>query len=182
VRDIQLGYSQGSGKHLTTFKSFWCIILFWVPLFRYRNFWADLKEVGTRSEVSDRIRHDRKELFVQCKSFLPCTGFIGHTCCISSWSWVMRSICDNSCSISRSLDGSCAAQNALTDQAKGFPTHLHSRPPPSISTIMGNDGGSIPDRRDLVRNKPKLRPALCFCRRNSLTNLQAEKADKANQT
>lgn len=30
---------------------------------------------------------------------------------------------------------------------------------------MGNDGGSIPDRRDLVRNKPK-----------------AEKADKANQT
>ncbi|KAF8904970.1 Rtf2 RING-finger-domain-containing protein [Mucidula mucida] len=30
---------------------------------------------------------------------------------------------------------------------------------------MGNDGGSIPDRRDLVRNKPK-----------------AEQADKANQT
>ena len=23
--------------------------------------------------------------------------------------------------------------------------------------IMGNDGGSIPDRRDLVRNKPKVR-------------------------
>jgi Rtf2 RING-finger len=22
---------------------------------------------------------------------------------------------------------------------------------------MGNDGGSIPDRRDLVRNKPKVR-------------------------
>ena len=30
---------------------------------------------------------------------------------------------------------------------------------------MGNDGGSIPDRRDLVRNKPK-----------------AKQADKANQT
>ena len=30
---------------------------------------------------------------------------------------------------------------------------------------MGNDGGSIPDRRDLVRSKPK-----------------AEQADKANQT
>jgi hypothetical protein len=30
---------------------------------------------------------------------------------------------------------------------------------------MGNDGGSIPDRRDLVRNKPK-----------------TEQADKANQT
>jgi hypothetical protein len=30
---------------------------------------------------------------------------------------------------------------------------------------MGNDGGSIPDRRDLVRNKPK-----------------AEQVDKANQT
>ena len=29
---------------------------------------------------------------------------------------------------------------------------------------MGNDGGSIPDRRDLVKNKPK-----------------AEQADKANQ-
>jgi hypothetical protein len=42
-------------------------------------------------------------------------------------------------------------------------TPLTSRPPPSFE--MGNDGGSIPDRRDLVRNKPK-----------------AEQADKANQT
>ena len=31
---------------------------------------------------------------------------------------------------------------------------------------MGNDGGSIPDRRDLVRNKPKARPALSFSNRN----------------
>lgn len=34
----------------------------------------------------------------------------------------------------------------------------------SSTTNMGNDGGSIPDRRDLVKNKPK-----------------AEQADKANQ-
>lgn len=74
----------------------------------------------------------------------------------------MRSICDNSCSISRSLDGGLAAENALTDQVKSFPTHLHSQPPPSISRIMGNDGGSIPDRRDLVRNKPKVRSTLSF--------------------
>lgn len=36
---------------------------------------------------------------------------------------------------------------------------------PSTILIMGNDGGSIPDRRDLVRSKPK-----------------AEQADRANQT
>ncbi|KAF7338570.1 Rtf2 domain-containing protein [Mycena venus] len=37
--------------------------------------------------------------------------------------------------------------------------------PVSLSATMGNDGGSIPDRRDLVRNKPK-----------------AAAVDKANQT
>ena len=43
-------------------------------------------------------------------------------------------------------------------------THSILRPH-LLSFEMGNDGGSIPDRRDLVRNKPK-----------------AEQADKANQT
>jgi hypothetical protein len=45
-----------------------------------------------------------------------------------------------------------------SDNYHHYHHHLTSR-------NMGNDGGSIPDRRDLVRNKPK-----------------AEQADKANQT
>ena len=51
---------------------------------------------------------------------------------------------------------------------------------------MGNDGGSIPDRRDLVRNKPKVRlftlgPEDMLCADLYWPN-QAEQADKANQT
>ena len=48
---------------------------------------------------------------------------------------------------------------------------------------MGNDGGSIPDRRDLVKSKPKV----SLCELWDITALivssdeQAEQADKANQ-
>jgi hypothetical protein len=38
--------------------------------------------------------------------------------------------------------------SAVTQRRPGIPRIL-------FSTAMGNDGGSIPDRRDLVRNKPK---------------------------
>ena len=54
----------------------------------------------------------------------------------------------------------------LTPFLSTFPHHPRlDHPQPCPSFEMGNDGGSIPDRRDLVRNKPK-----------------AEQADKANQT
>ena len=43
--------------------------------------------------------------------------------------------------------------------------YVHHTSSSYTQSNMGNDGGSIPDRRDLVRNKPK-----------------AEQADKANQT
>lgn len=47
---------------------------------------------------------------------------------------------------------------------------------------MGNDGGSIPDRRDLVRSKPKVRVVFLLWG-NQVTHVsQAEQADKANQT
>jgi hypothetical protein len=46
---------------------------------------------------------------------------------------------------------------------------------------MGNDGGSIPDRRDLVRNKPKV-GCHYLSQLRGLTTTQAEQADKANQT
>lgn len=46
---------------------------------------------------------------------------------------------------------------------------------------MGNDGGSIPDRRDLVRKKPKVPNFPSFCR-IFIDLTQAEQADKANQT
>lgn len=47
---------------------------------------------------------------------------------------------------------------------------------------MGNDGGSIPDRRDLVRNKPKVCTPTCIGELLKLTSGQAEQVDKANQT
>ena len=63
---------------------------------------------------------------------------------------------------------------------------LASRPPSRLPALnlcitMGNDGGSIPDRRDLVRSKPKVRQH--FARIGSCSSLasQAEQADKANQ-
>ncbi|KAG5640595.1 hypothetical protein DXG03_007992 [Asterophora parasitica] len=47
---------------------------------------------------------------------------------------------------------------------------------------MGNDGGSIPDRRDLVKNKPKVRMNENITRKLLMTGGKAEQADKANQT
>lgn len=48
---------------------------------------------------------------------------------------------------------------------------------------MGNDGGSIPDRRDLVRNKPKVRLKSQKMTTEYISMIrQAEQADKANQT
>lgn len=64
----------------------------------------------------------------------------------------------------------CLQMNTATD------TFLFS----SVSA-MGNDGGSIPDRRDLVRNKPKVSYPL-YSLFLSTYLLQAEQADKANQT
>lgn len=51
------------------------------------------------------------------------------------------------------------------------------------NTIMGNDGGSIPDRRDLVKSKPKVSSAsAASIQIPAHSVLQAEQADKANQT
>lgn len=47
---------------------------------------------------------------------------------------------------------------------------------------MGNDGGSIPDRRDLVRAKPKVCRLFELHLSHLLMTTQAEQADKANQT
>ncbi len=48
---------------------------------------------------------------------------------------------------------------------------------------MGNDGGSIPDRRDLVRTKPKVSNRVATrVKWTTDTFPQAEQADKANQT
>jgi hypothetical protein len=79
---------------------------------------------------------------------------------------------DSSCSIA---GGPRRAIQFLSDHfdACHIRDVTHSRDTTTTTTItttlhlenMGNDGGSIPDRRDLVRNKPK-----------------AEQADKANQT
>lgn len=48
---------------------------------------------------------------------------------------------------------------------------------------MGNDGGSIPDRRDLVKTKPKVTIHCIYIAiwEGRLIVLQAEQADKANQ-
>ena len=48
---------------------------------------------------------------------------------------------------------------------------------------MGNDGGSIPDRRDLVKSKAKVRSLPSYrVKKGSDPLEQAEQPDKANQT
>ena len=81
------------------------------------------------------------------------------TCWISSWSCVILSICDNSCSIALrfSLRKAWAQRSEFqrTVCHDWYALGQHSLTQP-LALTMGNDGGSIPDRRDLVRNKPKV--------------------------
>lgn len=68
-------------------------------------------------------------------------------------------------------------------QVLTLPLTLTSHIPISArTTTMGNDGGSIPDRRDLVKTRPKV----CLSPYSHIHLLtwfsKAEQADKANQT
>ena len=101
-----------------------------------------------------------------------------HTFCISSCSWVMRSIWVNSCSIS--LQSGRFWESLMQDPLKGgcettprseFAAY-GSCPSLILTATMGNDGGSIPDRRDLVRTKPKVRDRFNFPSRSLTTGLR----------
>ena len=57
-----------------------------------------------------------------------------------------------------------SAAAAVLEQLTGrySPPNRHHLQPTTLPAAMGNDGGSIPDRRDLVRSKPKVRPRPCL--------------------
>ena len=79
------------------------------------------------------------------------------TCWISSWSCVILSICDNSCSIARfSLRRHFGPKVGVWNCCLHVLGQHRAQLVCFFIFIMGNDGGSIPDRRDLVRNKPKV--------------------------
>ena len=131
-----------------------------VPLFRYVNLWVDLKKVESRCEIANAVRYDQEKLtttIVRC-SFNACTfrgAAVFHleaelSCPYAMVPAVLRCWV-GPCSLCEDYFFFFASDFVVTFSFTTTTSYTNRIP------IMGNDGGSIPGRRDPVRSEPVVR-------------------------